>query len=251
MLNNKALLVIMLIGASTWAGCASAPNIDPQADQVLKRMSDTLGAAKSFSFHAVGLMDEVVETGQLSQFSRRAEILVVRPNKLHAKTDGDDISREIWFDGKTLALLVGTEKAYGTVQAPGSVEKMLDFIVEEYGLTIPLADLLFGDPYETLLANVLSGSYVGLHTVEGRPCHHLAFRQEVIDWQIWIDAGPTAVPRKLVITYKQEPGHPHYSATMDQWNLSAEASDDAFEFRPPDGFEQVDIGDLFAREEGE
>ena len=36
------------------------------------------------------------------------------------------------------------------------------------------------------------------------PCHHLAFEQATIDWQLWIDAGKDPLPRKLVITYKTE-----------------------------------------------
>ena len=38
------------------------------------------------------------------------------------------------------------------------------------------------------------------------------FQQEVIDWQVWIDAGEVPVPRKVVITYpvagtSSVPGH--------------------------------------------
>ncbi len=250
MLSNKSLLVIMLIVASTWVGCASAPNIDPQADQVLKRMSETLGGAEAFSFAAEGVMGEVLETGQLVQISRKSNILAVRPDKLHVDTEGDDVSRSAWYDGRTMTVLDKRAKTYASIEVPNTIEKMLDFVVEKYGLTIPVADLLFPKPYETLIANVLSGTYVGLHTTGGHACHHLAFQQEDIDWQIWIDAGKTSVPRKLVIIYKQEPGHPQYVGKMDKWDLSAKGPSGTFKFQPPAGTKRVEMADLFGKREG-
>ena len=65
-----------------------------------------------------------------------------------------------------------------------------------------------------------------------RERRHLAFRQEFIDWQIWI-AEEDNLPRKIVITYKEQPGHPQYTAFLKNWNLSAQTSDSAFVLTPP------------------
>ena len=74
----------------------------------------------------------------------------------------------------------------------------------------------------------------GLHQVDGKPCHHLAFEQEVVDWQIWIDAG-TPLPRRLTITYKLESGEPQYTVTLRRWITDLELDDVKFEFTPPAG----------------
>ena len=249
-----------LVGLAACLGCSPggaasgnihARSIDPQAKKVLRSMSDALSNAQTLSFHTVGIMDKVVETGQLSQYSRSSRIVIARPNKLHMETIGDDVSREGWFDGRTLTLMDKSDNAYVTVETPGTIEQMLDFVIDEYGLTMPMADLLFGDPHETLIANVQSGTYVGQSSVDGHTCHHLMFRQELVDWQIWIDAGDKALPRKFVITYKTEPGQPNYSATMDEWKLSARVSDDMFTFRPPENSQRVEITDLLVPAEGE
>ena len=42
----------------------------------------------------------------------------------------------------------------------------------------PMADLLVGKTYDSLLASVEEGSYIGLHAVGDTKCHHLLFRQE-------------------------------------------------------------------------
>ena len=75
----------------------------------------------------------------------------------------------------------------------------------------------------------------GLHQAAGVPCHHLAFSQEDIDWQIWIDAGPQPLPRKIVITYAEEPGAPQYTATIKRWSLDPKFTDELFHFVPPEG----------------
>jgi len=104
---------------------------------------------------------------------------------------------------------------------------------------VPMADLLIGKTYDSLLADVESGTYVGLHAVGDTKCHHLLFRQENIDWQIWIDAGKQPLPRKLVITYTQEPDQPQYVATMDNWDLAPAVSEETFTFTAPAGAKAV------------
>ncbi len=139
-------------------------------------------------------------------------------------------------------------KTYASIEVPNTIEKMLDFVVEKYGLTIPVADLLFSNSYEGFIAGVRTGQYVGLHETDGPKCHHLAFQTDTIDWQIWIDAGEIPVPRKLVIIYKQEPGHPQYVVKMDKWDLSAKGQSGTFKFQPPAGTKRVEMADLFGNQ---
>ncbi len=61
------------------------------------------------------------------------------------------------------------------------------------------------------MGGVQRGEYLGIHEAAGVPCHHLAFEQATIDWQLWIDAGKDPLPRKLVITYKTEDEVPQYT----------------------------------------
>ena len=75
---------------------------------------------------------------------------------------------------------------------------------------MPLADLLYGDPYAVLTEDVTYSKYLGLHRAAGVLCHHLVFAQPTIEWQIWIDAGEQPLPRQLAITYVREPGEPQY-----------------------------------------
>lgn len=224
--------------------------IDPKADEVLKRMCDALCAARAFSFEVHSDMDVGLETGQLVQLHRHSKVVAVRPDKLHVVTEGDNVSDTAWYDGRTLTLLNGHAGTYAAIDAPDRLEAMLDHVIKQYGLTVPLADLFFPNLYEVLTEHTLSGVYVGLHSVDGQPCHHLAFRQEMIDWQVWIDAGEHAVPRKLVITYTREPGFPHYAAVLENWDLAAKPPAGVFAFRPPPGTKQIEMSELVGLVEG-
>jgi hypothetical protein len=61
---------------------------------------------------------------------------------------------------------------------------------------------------------------------------HYAFRQEGIDWQVWIEQGKTRLPRKFVITTMDEEGQPQYASLL-KWNLAPAISDKTFTFVAP------------------
>jgi hypothetical protein len=241
-------VLIGVIAAIALAGCASPQarvrEIDPQADPILKQMCDTLDGAKAVRFRVSAAMDRPVETGQLAQFHRTSEVTAVRPGRLHAKTDSDDGKWSVWYRGGKLTVLDRDANLYATETVPGRIDKMLDYMADNYDVVMPMADLLVGKTYESLRADVEEGAYVGLHFVGETKCHHLLFRQENLDWQIWIDAGKQPLPRKLVITYTSEPEQPQYVATIDNWDLAPAFSEKMFTFTPPSGAKSVTMSDL-------
>ena len=80
-----------------------------------------------------------------------------------------------------------------------SIDATLDMLQDRYGLVLPLADLLYADPYAVLSEKLSYGRYLGIHQAAGVPCHHLAFSQPTIEWQIWIDAGDRPLPRAMIL----------------------------------------------------
>ncbi len=213
----------------------TVPNIAPRADQLLRQTSKALKAAPAFRFQADITIDTVRQTGQKLQYGTRTEVVVRRPNSLWAETNGDRRNLRLYYDGKTFAILNPSRKLYSTLVAPPTIDALVDRLANQYGLVFPLADLVYSDPYASLTSRIESGSYIGLHTVNGKKCHHLAFTQEVIDWQIWVEDRPQALPCKLLITYKTESDSPQYTAVFSNWQLGASAAEkQQFTFvRPP------------------
>ncbi|MBN1346421.1 MAG: DUF2092 domain-containing protein [Phycisphaerae bacterium] len=225
------------------------PFIDPKADEALHRMSDLLAAAKQFSFEAHVMFDDVLDSGQKIQFSSLRKIKIRRPNKATSDVVGDADNEQIWYDGQTFSVLDRNRKLYSTIKVPDTIDKMMDFLFEKYHIAAPLADLIISDPYKSSVRNVRVGSYVGLHYVKGVKCHHLAFRQDNLDWQIWIEVGDKPLPRKLVITFRELTGQPQFVALIDQWDLDAKLPDEIFAFKAPEGAKQTELKPMLERRE--
>ncbi len=220
---------------------AGAPGVGAQADRILRVMSDYLKTAGEFTFHADISYDSVLTSGEKIQYGGTADISVRRPNRLHVTYHGDEQQRRVIFNGRTITLYDVAANVYAVTEVPSEIDAAVDLIFKKFGFSVPIADLVYADPYATLTEHVQTGSLVGRHAVDGTPAYHLAFTQETIDWQIWIEDGPQPIPRKLLITYKNEPGSPQYTARLSGWDFQPRLSDHYFQFHTPAGANEIEF----------
>jgi len=82
--------------------------------------------------------------------------------------------------------------------------------------------------------------------VNGRACEALAFVEQDIDWQIWIDTGPQLTPCKLVIAYKAQRSQPQFSAVFTDWNFAPRIAGPVFKPELPPGTEKVPFAPVTA-----
>lgn len=241
-----ALLFVLAPAARTAepAPAAPPPAIEPQAGQALKQMSDLLGAARSFTFHAEIDFDEVHGRGQKLQFAAAMDTNVRRPDGLAVHYGSDLGAKQLWYDGKVVTILDPVHDTWAREKAPATIDAALDQLEQQRQFSVPLGDFAHANPYAALTANVRGGFYVGLHDVGGVDCHHLAFQQDDVDWQIWIDAGEKPLPRKIVITYKNLPGAPQYAAVLSKWTFPAELPGTTFEATLPKEAHEVPFAKL-------
>ncbi|WP_051470189.1 DUF2092 domain-containing protein [Fischerella sp. PCC 9605] len=130
---------------------------------------------------------------------------------------------------------------YATAAAPSTIDDALDYAMEKFGVSAPLADLVFSNPYAVMTENVKTGTYRGLNSVQGKSCHHLVFTQETIDWQIWIENNQQSLPCKLVINYNKQNATPQYTAILTNWNLKSNLSDRQFTFVAPTNSKKIEF----------
>jgi hypothetical protein len=218
-----------------------ALGVEARADRILREMGEYLKAAGEFTFHADVTYDSVLANGQNIQYGGAADLAVRRPDRLRSDYNGDERRSRAVYDGRTITLYDMAVNVYAVAEVPPEIDAAVDQIFEAYGFSVPIADLVYSDPYRVLIENVESGFLVGRHSVDGTPCHHLAFSQYSIDWQIWIEDGPRPVPRKLLITYKEEPGSPQYTAILSDWDFQPNLSDHWFQFNPPIGADEIEF----------
>ena len=165
-----------------------------------------------------------------------------RPDKLHATRTGGYTDVDILFDGKTLTVNNKGGNAFAQIEAPGSVDQVIDLLRDNHGVTAPGADLLLSNPYDVLMADVVDGAHIGVGVIDGVECDHLAFRNDDTDWQIWIEAGARPIPRKYVITNKGVTGAPQYTLRIKEWRIELPA--DAFAFKTAEGAKKGALADL-------
>ena len=215
--------------------------IEARAQSLLKQMGDYLKNAKAFTFQAESSYDRINRKDQMIRYGGIADVSVRRPNRLRAVFNGDERRTQTFYDGKTITIHNLAINMYAVADVPPDIDRAIDTIFHQYGFSVPLSDIIYADPYSILVADVIEGSWVGLHSIAGVPCNHLAFIQDTIDWQIWIEEGPRPVPRQILITYKDQPGSPKYLARMKSWNFQAQLPDAYFKFTPPAGSDEMEF----------
>lgn len=219
---------------------SNTTNIEPQAAQILKHMTDHLKGLQQFSVQAEITEDVLLDSGIRIQDGRSVTASVQRPNRLRVDSVGDADDRQLFYDGKTMTLLDLRKNVYSTIDVPPEIDAALNHAIQAYNFQAPLADLIYANAYAYLTEGTLAGFYLGLSKVQGMSCHHLVFKQKDIDWQIWIENSPTPVPHKFLITDKKAKGL-QFTALLSQWNTAPQLEDGLFVFVVPEKAEKVDL----------
>src|SRR3984957_14037546 len=220
-------------------GVAGKPVVSPSAERVLHQMSEYLGSAGEFTFHADILFDHVLPSGQKLQYSAGEDVALQRPGRLYVEWSGDLGDRQLWYDGGAVTLYDPSTPYYASQGAPGDIDTMLDTVTTQMGFTPPLDDFLYRDPYKALAGNVIYSTDLGVTQVNGRACRTLAFVGKDVDWQIWIGPATQPTPCKLVITYKTHPSQPQFSAVFTDWDFAPRVPVSAFPPELPPGLRKV------------
>jgi hypothetical protein len=178
-------------------------------------------------------MEVVTRQGQKIQSIAESTVWVQRPNKLRADRMGPLGGATVYYDGSKLSVYGKRDNLYATTRAPDDLDGTLDFAREQLGLEAPGADLLYSNPYAVLMEDAVSGKYLGIEPVGNRMCHHLAYRGNQTDWQLWVEDGPRALPCRFVIVSKRATGQPEYTVATSDWTPAPGFSPETFTFSPP------------------
>lgn len=238
--GSKTALAGIFLGLALAASqVTAADGIDPEVDKVLRSMSAYLGGLPSFSVNA-DIGTEVIDLeGQKIQLSSSSSITIQRPNKLHVRRQGTLADAEMIVDGKTLTIHGKERNVYFQTEKPGNIDDVIDAIRTGIGLDAPAADLMYADPYPTLASGVNSSTYLGTAFVNGVESHHLAFREDTVDWQLWVKAGDQPLPMKYIVTTKWMTAAPQYSVRFHDWDTKPQIKAGRFTFSAPEGAKRL------------
>jgi hypothetical protein len=235
------MAAVFVLGLSVGVVPTQASAADPDAEQILKRMTDYLSSLQKFSLDTDNMLEEVLVSGQKIQYDFTSTVVIQRPNKLRSERTGDLNQQLFVYNGKNLVLYDPMHMYYAVEAAPDNLDDVLHFARDKLDIVPPVGDVVFTNAFDLLTASITSGAVVGKSVVGGVKCDHLAFTTAVVDWQIWIADGDQPLPYKYVLTTKDDPAQPQYIVLMSNWNAAPEVNDALFEFTPPPGAKETDF----------
>jgi len=232
-------LVAALLAAST--SVSWAQGVDPAATQILRRMTDFIANLRQFSVDTQNTIEVVYDSGQKIHYDFSTEVIVKRPNKIRAQRAFGEVRDTVIYDGNAIIVHDAGSNYYAVAAAPDNIDDALHFARDALDIVPPSGDLIFSNAFDLLTADVTTGMVVGKAVIGGVKCAHIAFRGPLVDWQIWIPDTGKPLPRKYVITTRDDSAQPEYMVVMSNWNVSRKVSDSLFEFTPPAGASQTDF----------
>jgi hypothetical protein len=262
---QKTWLLSIVLAAGTIGGCTqlsgpparhtlSAPTSADKIAQtahavgLLREMADFLARQERMSTTAEIGFSAVQEDGQKIEFGGSRQLLIRRPDRGRFEIRArDGVTRLVYFDRGKLRAVIPNQNIYAVADVPATIDEAIDYIVHQLEIPMPLAELVHLGFMSQAVDRVVSGFVVGEEVIDGVRSEHLAFRSENVDVQIWIAHGAAPLPRRMVISYREEPGVPEFWAHFERWDLAPNVPDEIFIFTPPPNASQVSFDELLDR----
>jgi hypothetical protein len=223
------------------AAAAEEPLIDPKAVEPVRRMVETLTGSKQLSFTVEQQYDVIQYDGESIEFGSLSEYTIRRPDRMRIERwDRGGRHLQAFYDGATVTVYDDGPKVFASAERSGTLDQLTDFLRDDVGLSMPLANLLGEDLRNLLIENVIAARSIDVQKIEDHPCDHVALRtREGVGIQLWIRQGEHAVPERMIINFERARGRPQFRAEFTNWSLSPRTPDRLFAFDPPRGATQV------------
>jgi hypothetical protein len=210
--------------------------------ELLAQASATLKAAPTLTVDTVERHERVRRNGERKSTSLSRQVRLRRPDRLsfHAKGDGVQDLRAV-YDGRTFTLVGNGQKVYAQIDAPGTVDGLLDRLAERFDVPMPMADFLYSDPSQSFQAGEFTGGWVKRAQIDGATCHELHYTGKSVEFTLWVDDTDKALPCKVSIVYAARKGKPTSDVTFRNWQLGSAIPEGEFAANVPSGFERIPI----------
>jgi hypothetical protein len=119
---------------------------------------------------------------------------------------------------------------------PETIDRTIDALHERYGFYVPGSDMYYSNPAHALLTDTTTGGWVGVETIDGQACDHVAFEDRGVKWQLWVPTTGSPLPRRSKAEFPYVKRIRGFEITFTDWNLSPTIAADRFKpVVPADG----------------
>ena len=216
--------------------------VEDGAIDAIKDMSNYLMTANTLAITSNSSLDVVTNDGQRIQLDGVTNYKVRKPGFV-IDYASDIKDRRFIYDGKTFTVYSPKLGFYAQATAPATNKEVLDAIYQKYGMSLHLEDLFRwgSDGANAARIQALRSAYkVGAETLDGVPTDHFAFREDDVDWEVWIKDGDQPLPLKLVIVDRNDPAKPAFSTRLE-WQINPTFSDADFTFVPDANAKRIQL----------
>jgi len=199
--------------------------------KILENAYRFLEAQRAFSVEAVTVNEDLYRDKLVTEVRHRLRIDLERPDRVRVRIDGDSKHRDYLMEKGKFFIWDRSYNLYGELKTPESIDGTLDFLYDRYGITTPLANLLYSDLVKRLKPRA-RGYYFGMRELDGIRCHYLGFVNDLKEFQIWIQAEGDPLIRRFVLIDKSTKFRLH-SATTLRWLSVGSVEGKPFEWKLP------------------
>jgi hypothetical protein len=184
----------------------------------------------------------VQESGQKIEFGETRKVTLARPDRFRVDVERSDgeLSTAV-FDGKAVTAYNARQKMYAMSEVQGDIDAAVRHFVRDLKMRLPLAMLFVTVLPQELKKRALGGDVVETTSVQGTPCVHVAARGETVDLQVWLPTTGDPLPRRIILTYKNEAGQPQYWANFSDWNLAPNPPASLFSVEVPKDASRIEF----------
>ena len=218
----------------------TADMVEPDAVDALKKMSAYLMSLQTVEIRSEGSLDVVTGENQRIQMDGVTNYKIRRPG-FAIDYVSDIKTRRFIYDGKTFTVYSPKLDFYASVPAPPTNREVLDTLYQKFGIALPLEDLFrWADPDGVREQALKSAYFVGTATLGGFATDHYAFREDDVDWEVWIQQGDQPLPRKLVIVDRTDAANPTFNTRLS-WKVNPVLADSDFTFVPDKDAKRIQL----------
>ncbi|NJL83538.1 MAG: DUF2092 domain-containing protein [Chloroflexaceae bacterium] len=243
---NLRICVTLIIACGTVGlspGFAQVPDASPTlpsrglrtTTQLLEQMCGFLKTQPAFTVELDITYDNVLESGEKVQYSAYQTTTVRKPDRLRSDYLGDERNTRFYYDGNSFTLFSPDLNLFATKAAPPTIDEAVENIAENYGVVIPLSNLFVSDPCAVITPIIQTSLFIGIDMVNRVEGYHILLVAEDRDVQVWIGKDQPPLLMKVVITHKNLPSSPQYTAVFSSWDFNPSISDETFTFTPGEG----------------
>ncbi|WP_111670366.1 DUF2092 domain-containing protein [Algoriphagus litoralis] len=212
---------------------------DSVALAILDKMSQTIGELNSLRFTTQTSQDVAFSKDYYIKEFKTGDYIFQGSDRLLAKTTQNGKDHFYLYDGTQIVYYSMEDNNYAAADAPSSTLEMLNWIDEDFGVQLVVADFLYPDFTSHLMENMDYIEFLGKTEVNGEKLLHVGGSNASMTFQIWVTQDLLMRPRRILLTYFGEPYSRQLEVEFDDWEINQVYPPSIFEFMPPPNSKQI------------